>query len=165
MANKDIRKEKEAIVSEIVDKLKASKGTVVVEYRGLTVAEVTDLRNKLRDEKIEMQVYKNTLSSRAAKDAGYADLADHLTGPNAFVFGMEDEVAAARILAEFAKTHEALKLKAGTLEGKVIDQAVLNELAAIPGREGLLTQLAAGLLQPLKEVAIGLNMLEESHLA
>lgn len=164
MANANIRKEKEAIVAEISDKLKNAKGTVIVEYRGLSVAEITELRNKLRDEKIEMQVYKNTLSSLASKDAGYADLDKYLTGPNAFVFGMEDEVAAARVLADFAKTHKALVLKAGTLDGKVIDTAMVQEIASIPGREGLLTQLAAGLLQPLKEVAIGLNMLEESHL-
>ena len=96
--NQDVLKSKQSVVSEIEDKFKNSSSAVVAEYRGLSVAEVTELRRALRAEGVEMKVYKNTLAAKAAENVGYGDLKDSLTGPNALAFG-SDETAAARVMA------------------------------------------------------------------
>ena len=122
---------KQLVVNEISDKLENSKSTVVVEYRGLTVAEVTELRRKLRAEDVEMKVYKNTLVARAAEGLGYSDIKATLEGPNAVVFGHSDAVAPARILADFAKKHKALVLKGAIVEGKVLNDKEVVELSKL----------------------------------
>ena len=108
--NQAVLESKKNVVTEISDKFKNSGSTVVAEYRGLSVAEVTELRRKLREEGVEMKIYKNTLASLAADAADLGDLKSVLTGPNALVFG-QDETAASRVLAQFAKKHKALVLK------------------------------------------------------
>lgn len=150
--NQDVLKSKQGIVAEISDKFKNSSSTVVAEYRGLDVAEVTELRRTLRAEGVEMKVYKNTLAAKAADDAGYGDLKNDLTGPNALVFG-SDETAAARVLAKFAKKHKALVLKGGIVEGKVIDADTVKELSALPNREGMLSMLLSVLNAPVSSFA------------
>ena len=117
--NQAIIDSKKAVVSEIAQKMKESQSTVVVEYRGLSVAEVTELRRNLREEGVEFKVYKNSLAQRAAVEAGADDLTKDLIGPNAIAFG-GDAVAPARVLAKFAKKHEHLVLKSGIVEGKVV---------------------------------------------
>jgi large subunit ribosomal protein L10 len=158
------RQAKEQVVSEVNTKLGAAKATVLFEYRGLTVTELEALRNDLRAEGVELKVYKNRLVKLAAEQAGYNGLADSLTGPNAIAFSNEDEVAAARIISDHAKKNDVIKFKAGVFEGNVVGTDTLTELANLPSRETLLTQIAAGLLQPLTEVARGLGMLDETHL-
>ena len=106
--SKEIMEAKKLVVDEIAQQLRGSQSTIVVEYRGLTVAEVTELRRALRAENVGFKVYKNTLVQRACEQEGMAELNDHLTGPNAIAFGHNDAVAPARILAEFAKKHKAL---------------------------------------------------------
>ena len=160
-----LRKAKEKLVQEITEKIQGSKSVYLFEYLGLTVSEITTLRNNLRAEGNEMKVYKNRFIKIAAKNAGMDGLDDSLLGPNAIVFSNEDEVSGARIIADLAKDKEFLKFKAGIFEGKVIDAEFVTELSQIPSRETLLTQIAAGLLQPLQQVAIGLDMLEESHVS
>ena len=150
--NQDVLKSKQSVVSEIADKFKNSSSTVVAEYRGLSVAEVTELRRSLRAEGVEMKVYKNTLAAKAADEAGYGDLKETLTGPNALVFG-SDETAAARVMAKFAKTHKNLVLKGGIVEGKVIDEKTVSELAALPNREGMLSMLLSVLNAPVSSFA------------
>src|SRR5690554_555490 len=110
---------KKQIVEEIAEKLKESGSTILVDYRGLTVAEVTELRKQLRDNNVEYKVYKNTLSQRAAEAAGLDDLKETLVGPTAIAFSKDDVVAPAKILHNFAKSHEALEIKGGVIEGKV----------------------------------------------
>ena len=112
---------KKVVVEEIAGKFNDSQSAVVVEYRGLSVAEVTELRKSLREEDVEFKVYKNKLVQRATESAGYAEINDKLVGPNAIAFGHSDAVAPARILANFAKDHEALVIKAGIVEGKVLE--------------------------------------------
>ena len=150
--NQTVLSGKQAIVSEIVDKMKNSDSTVVCEYRGLSVAEVTELRRNLRAEDVEMKVYKNTMVERACDDAGYTDLKDVLTGPNALAFS-KDATAAARVLAKFAKKHKALVLKSGIVEGKVVDEATIKELSALPNREGMLSMLLSCLQSPVSSFA------------
>lgn len=160
--NQAVLESKKSVVSEIADKFKNASSTVVAEYRGLSVAEVTELRNLLRKENVEFKVYKNTLASRAAADAGYDDLKNVLTGPNAIAFG-EDETAASRVLAQFAKKHKALILKGGIVEGKVVDAAAVNALAALPNREGMLSMLLSVLQAPVAGFARAVNAVAEAR--
>ena len=150
--NKDVLSQKQAIVSEISEKIKNSDSTVVCEYRGLSVAEVTELRRTLRQENVELKVYKNTMVERACEDSGFGDLKDCLVGPNAFAFS-SDATAPARVLAKFAKKHKALVLKSGIVEGKVVDEATIKELSLLPNREGMLSMLLSCLQSPVSSFA------------
>ncbi|MBD3108644.1 50S ribosomal protein L10 [Bacillus sp. AGMB 02131] len=145
---------KKQIVQEIADKFKASKSTIVVDYRGLNVAEVTELRKQLRDAGIEFKVYKNTLTRLAAESAEVAELNSALTGPNAIAFSTEDVVAPAKILNDFAKKHEALEIKAGVIEGNVASVEEVKALAELPSREGLLSMLLSVLQAPIRNFAL-----------
>ena len=160
--NQAVLNAKQEMVSEISSKIKESQSTVVVEYRGLSVAEVTELRRALRAEGVEMKVYKNTLASIAAENVGFGELKDSLTGPNAIAFG-EDETAAARVMANFAKKHEALVLKAGIVEGKVVDTNTIKELSALPNREGMLSMLLSVLNAPVTSFARAVNAVAEAR--
>jgi large subunit ribosomal protein L10 len=145
---------KKQIVDEITDKLKASVSTVVVDYRGLSVAEVTELRKQLREAGVEFKVYKNSMVRRAAEAAELAGLNAALTGPNAIAFSTEDVVAPAKILNDFAKKHEALELKAGVIEGNVATADEIKALADLPSREGLLSMLLSVLQAPIRNLAL-----------
>ena len=156
MANQNIIAKKSAVVDEIVDKLKNSSSYVLFEYRGLTVAETNELRRKLKESNAEFKIYKNTLTKRAL-DQLNVNLDEHLNGPKAIAFG-NDSVGPIKTLADFAKTHKALEIKAGVIDGSVADQKMLNELATIPSREALLTMLAGGLMGVVRDLAIGLDL-------
>lgn len=145
---------KKQIVQEIADKLKNSKSTVVVDYRGLNVAEVTELRKQLREAGVEFKVYKNTLTRLAAESAEVAELNEALTGPNAIAFSTEDVIAPAKILNDFAKKHEALEIKAGVIEGNVATKEEVQALAELPSREGLLSMLLSVLQAPIRNLAL-----------
>ena len=142
---------KKVVVEEIAGKFNDSQSAVVVEYRGLSVAEVTELRKSLREEDVEFKVYKNKLVQRATESAGYAEINDKLV--NAIAFGHSDAVAPARILANFAKDHEALVIKAGIVEGKVLEVEEINEIAKLPGREGMYSMLLGMLQAPVSKFA------------
>lgn len=150
--NKAVLSNKQAVVTEITDKIKNSDSTIVCEYRGLSVAEVTELRRSLRAEDVEFKVYKNTMFERACDDCGFADLKDALVGPNAFAFS-KDATAPARVLAKFAKKHKALVLKKGIVEGKVVDEATVKELSLLPNRDGMLSMLLSCLQSPVSSFA------------
>ena len=145
---------KKQIVQEIADKLKNSKATVVVDYRGLNVAEVTELRKQLREAGVEFKVYKNTLTRLAAESAEVAELNEALTGPNAIAFSTDDVIAPAKILNDFAKKHEALEIKAGVIEGNVATKEEVQALAELPSREGLLSMLLSVLQAPIRNLAL-----------
>lgn len=150
--NQTVLASKQEIVSEISGKIKDSQSTVAVEYRGLSVAEVTDLRRKLRSEGVEFKVYKNTMATRACDELGFEEFKKSLTGPNALAFS-SDATAPARVLAKFAKDHKALVLKSGIVEGKEVDVNTLNELASLPNREGMLSMLLSCLQSPVRSFA------------
>lgn len=151
--SKEIIEAKKQVVAEIAQQLKSAQSTVVVEYRGLTVAEVTELRRALRAENVGFKVYKNKLVKRAVEQEGMTELNDSLVGPNAIAFGHEDAVAPARILAEFAKKHEALIIKAGYVEGKYLPQEEVMAVAKLPNREGMYSMLLAMMKEPVAKVA------------
>lgn len=145
MPNLDAKK---ALVKEIADKFEKSQGVVIVDYRGLDVAEVTELRNQARANDIEYKVYKNSMMRFAAKEAGVEGLLDVLVGPTAVAFS-EDPVAPAKIIDEFAKTHKDLEIKAGVVDGKVLDVDGVKALAKLPSREVLVAKALGGLNAPI----------------
>jgi large subunit ribosomal protein L10 len=144
---------KKQTVAEIADKLKNSKSTILVDYRGLNVSEVTELRRQLREANVEFKVYKNTLTRRAAEEAGFEGINEVLVGPTAVAFGMEDVVAPAKVLNNFAKDHENLEIKGGIIEGNVASLDQIKELAELPSREGLLSMLLSVLQAPVRNFA------------
>ncbi|MDF4766299.1 50S ribosomal protein L10, partial [Vibrio parahaemolyticus] len=133
---------------------RASKSTIVVDYRGLTVSEATELRKQLREAGVEFKVYKNSLTRRAAESAEMAELNEFLTGPNAIAFSNEDVVAPAKVLNDFAKDHEALEIKAGVIEGKLVTLDEVKAIATLPSREGLLSMLLSVLQAPIRNLAL-----------
>ncbi|MBQ1477759.1 MAG: 50S ribosomal protein L10 [Erysipelotrichaceae bacterium] len=150
--NQAVLSGKKAVVEEITEKLKGSDGVVVAEYRGLTVAEVSELRRNLREENVELKVYKNTMVKRAVDELGFGDLDETLKGPNAYAFS-KDATAPARVLAKFAKKHDKLVLKSGIVEGKVVDLDTLKELANLPNHDGMLSMLLSCLQAPVSSFA------------
>lgn len=141
-----------ATIDEISEKLQNSQSAVVVEYRGLTVEQITNLRRELRSNGVDFKVYKNTMARRAAEKAGFEGLNENLTGPNAIAFS-DDAVAPSRVLAKFAKEHEKLILKSGIVEGKVVGVDTIKELAQLPGREGMISMLLSCFQAPVRSFA------------
>lgn len=159
--NQAIIEAKKAHVVEIAEKMKNAESTVVVEYRGLTVAEMTELRRNLRAEDVEFKVYKNALAQRAAESIGADGLKEVLVGPNAIAFG-KDAVAPARVLAKFAKKHDKLVLKSGIVEGNVVDEATIKKLSALPNKEGMLSMFLGCLQSPVIKFACAVKAVAES---
>ncbi len=144
---------KKQIVSEIADKLRNSKSTILVDYRGLDVAEVTELRKQLREAGVDFKVYKNTMTRRATEEAELTELNETLVGPTAIAFSDEDVVAPAKILNNFAKDHDALEIKGGVIEGNVASLEQIKELADLPNYEGLVSMLLSVLQAPVRNFA------------
>ncbi|MBJ8261545.1 50S ribosomal protein L10 [Staphylococcus pseudintermedius] len=149
-------------VDVIADQLKGSVSTVVVDYRGLTVAEVTELRKQLREANVQYKVYKNTMLRRAAEKAGIEGLDEFLTGPTAVAFTTEDVVAPAKVIAGFAKEHEALEIKSGIVEGSVITADEVKTVGSLPSHEGLVSMLLSVLQAPMRNFAYAVKAVGES---
>ncbi|HEY0829061.1 MAG TPA: 50S ribosomal protein L10 [Bacilli bacterium] len=163
MANVKVREEKQAVITDVSDKLRSSSCTIVADYRGLNVAQVTQLRKTLREAGIEFQVIKNTLARRATAAANMTDLDVHLVGPTAIAFSKTEIVAPAKILTDFAKKNDALKVKAGIVEGKVVDYAQIKALADLPSREGMLSMLLSVLQAPIRNFALAVKAVAEKQ--
>ena len=144
-------------VSSVKEKLANSKSIVVADYRGLKVSEVTDLRNRLRKEGVELRVIKNRLAKIALKESNMDPMDDHLKGMVAIAFGMKDPVSPAKVLSQFAKDNDKLKLIAGQMDNQVLDVNGINELAQLPSREVLLSRMLGSLTSPVQKLAYGLN--------
>ena len=150
-------------VEVVTAKLKEAASVVVVDYRGLTVEEVTNLRKQLRDAGVEMKVIKNSILSRAAKKVGLDGLDEVFTGPTAVAFSNDDVVAPAKIIDEFAKDAKALEIKGGVIEGKVSSVEQITALAKLPNREGLLSMLLSVLQAPVRNVAYAVKAVAEKN--
>ncbi len=161
MARKAIEKKKE-LVAELTDKMKEANSVVVVNYLGLTVDEVTKLRVELMNNGCDFKVLKNNIIRRAAEAAGYGELVENITGPNALAMSHEDSVSAAKTIYEFAKDHKKLELKVGIVDDEYMDNDKIQTIATIPSREQLLTMIAGGILEPIKHVAMAINMHAEN---
>lgn len=163
MGNLSIREQKEQVVAEVGQKFQESICTVVTDYRGLDVAQVTELRKQLREAGIEYAVIKNTLARRAANNVDLSDLEEHLIGPTAIAFSTDDLIAPAKILTEFAKKNKELEVKAGILEGEVVSSDQIKKLADLPSREGLLSMLLSVLQAPVRNFALSIKAVAEKE--
>lgn len=152
---------KKPVVEEISELLNGAATAVVVDYRGLTVAEDTELRKQLREAGVVYKVYKNTMINFAIKDTEFADLAQHLEGPTAIAVCKDDATAAARVLAKFAKTAEALEIKGGVVDGVYYDAAGIGQIASIPSREVLLSKLLGSMQSPVTNFARVIKQIAE----
>ena len=159
MASEKILNEKKIIVSEIIDNIKNSESVILFQYQGLTVAEMSELRNKLNEVGSSVKIYKNTLLKRALDEIN-VNMDEFLAGPNAVLFG-ETLLEPIKIIAEFAKEHEKLNIRVGIISGDVASLETIKEYASIPSREGLLTMLAGGMIQYVKDLSISLNLYAE----
>ena len=152
---------KQPVVDEIKAMLDGAAGAVLVDYRGLTVEQDTQLRKQLREAGVAYKVYKNTLIRRAAEGTDFAALDPHLEGPTALAVSKTDATAPARILADFAKTADKLELKAGVVEGTYYDEKGIQVIATIPSREILLGRLLGSMQSPIANFARVLNQIAE----
>ena len=151
--NQAVLAAKSETVKEISEKAKKSQTIIVCEYRGLTVAQIQEVRRALRKENAEMNVYKNSLVERAVDELGYNELNDILTGPNAIVFS-EDVIAGAKVIAKYAKRHrDILVVKGGIVEGKFVDAKGILEVSKLPGKEGLISMFLSCLQAPIRSFA------------
>ena len=144
-----LRRQKEAIVEETARLLAGSEALFVSDYRGLTVAELGELRGALREHGAAFRVLKNTLTRRAAGEAGREEITGLLSGPTAVTFCGGDPAAAARALVEFGRTHQQVELRGGYMQGAVIDSAMVRTLSALPSREVLIAQVVGTMAAPI----------------
>ena len=152
---------KQPIVQEISEQIKDAQSVVVVDYRGLTVAEDTQLRKQLREAGVAYKVYKNTLVNFAIKGTDFESLSDVLEGPNAFAISTTDATAPARVIAKFAKTAPELEIKAGVVEGTFYDADGMKAIATIPSREELLSKFLGSIQSPITNFARVINQIAE----
>ncbi|MBC2582680.1 50S ribosomal protein L10 [Clostridium sp. DJ247] len=157
------RQLKEAKVTEIREKMEKAQGIIFAKYQGLTVEEDTNLRKTLREAGVEYKVYKNTLTTLAAKELGFDAVESILEGPLSVAFGYEDPTAPARILNDFAKTHKKLELKGGIVQGEIFDAAKVEQLANIPPKDVLIAKLLGSFKAPLSNLAYLLNAIKEKR--
>lgn len=152
---------KKVVVEEIKSKFEKAQSVVVVDYRGLLVGEVNELRKNFREAGIEYKIYKNNLVKLAIKDSAFEALDGDLTGPSAFAFGYDDPVAPAKIINDFAKAHKNLELKCGVVEGKYLTTAEVTAIAEIPSREVLIAKFLGSIKSPVSNFAYLLSNIAE----
>lgn len=152
---------KQPVVEEISGYLKDAQSVVLVDYRGLTVEQDTQLRKAMREAGVVYKVYKNTMMNFAFKGTDYEALAPYLEGPSAVAIAKDDATAPARILGKYAKDIEALEIKGGVVEGIAYDAKGISAIASIPGREELLSKLLGSLQSPITNLARVLNQVAE----
>ncbi|WP_029319948.1 50S ribosomal protein L10 [Butyrivibrio sp. AE3004] len=152
---------KQPVVKEISEKIQNAQALVLVDHRGLTVAEDTELRRKLRAENVSYKVYKNTMMNFAFKGTDYEQLADLLNGPSALAISEEDPAAPARVLYDFAKKAKALEIKGGVIEGKLYDAEALKEIATILPKDQLLSKLLGSMQSPIANFARVIKQIAE----
>lgn len=163
MANAKVIQAKQDAVDVVTSKLRESVTTVVADYRGLNVSQVTELRKQLREAGIEFQVLKNSLVRRATAAADLSELDQVLTGPTAIAFSTNDAVAPAKILSDFAKKNDALEIKGGVVEGRVVGVDQIKALADLPSRDGLLSMLLSVLQAPVRNFALAVKAVADKE--
>ncbi|HYD75395.1 50S ribosomal protein L10 [Ramlibacter sp.] len=152
------RSEKQAVVEEVTGLAAQAQTLVMAEYRGITVADMTRLRSDARKQGVNLSVLKNTLARRAVSGSAFEVVADQMTGPLIYGFSV-DAVAAAKVVADFAKTNDKLVIRAGAYGGKALDVNGVKQLASIPSKEVLLAQLCGLLMSPVSRTAVVLGAL------
>ena len=153
---------KQQEVQVVADKIANAGSTVFVDYLGLSVAEVTELRKKLHAENCEMKVVKNNILRRASSIAGYESVEKHLVGPSAIVTS-KDEVTAAKLVYEFLKGHDKLSVKAGIVDGSVLDEPQMKALSSLPNKDGMISMLLSVLQAPIRGLACAIKAVSEKE--
>ena len=162
MPNANVLKQKQEQVAALAEKMKNSAAGVLVDYRGITVADDTKLRRELREAGVEYAVIKNNILRRAAEEAGLGELTAHMYGTSAFAYSPEDPIAAAKILNKFAESHkDKFDIRAGYMDGKVLDEAGVIAVAKLPGKQELLTMLCMALNGNIRGLAVALDPREK----
>ena len=154
---------KKPIVDQISEELNGAKAAVLVDYRGLTVEQDTELRKQLREAGVVYKVYKNTMINFAVKGTEFEELSKHLEGPTAIAISKEDATAPARILFNFAKNAPKLELKAGVVDGTYYDEKGIQVIATIPSREELLSKLLGSMQSPITNFARVIKQIAEKN--
>ena len=157
MPSKAILEQKQKAVAELAEKMKNAASGVLVNYQGITVEDDTKMRAALRAAGVEYMVVKNTLTGRACDEVGFTDMKQYLSGMTAIAISANDPIAPAKILKEYADKVESFEIKAGFIDGGVIDAATVNDLANIPGREVLIGRLLGSIQSPLYGLAFGIQ--------
>ena len=152
------RSEKEAVINEVTSLAAKAQTLVIAEYRGITGADMTKLRADARSKGVSLSVLKNTLARRAVAGSAFEVVADQMTGPLIYGFS-EDAIAAAKVVADFAKTNDKLVIRAGAFAGKALDVDAVKQLANIPSKEVLLAQVCGLLMSPISRTAVVLGAL------
>lgn len=145
--------DKQSLIDELHGKLETVKSAVLTDYKGMTVAEITELRNELRKSQVEFRVIKNTLAIRAAKGTSAEKLEEYLKGTTGWAMGFGDAVAPAKVLTEIAKKQKKLVIRVGLVEGQLADENALKAIASLPSREVLLSQMAGSFSAPASQMA------------
>jgi len=161
MASNAVIEEKEKKVNELAEEIKAANVVLLVDYRGITVDDVTKLRSDLRDANAKYKVIKNNIIRRALDKNGESSLDELLEGPTALVMGDEDYLAPAKIIYNFTKDHDFYKIKGGIVEGKVMTAEEIITLAKLPSRQELLSKLAGALLANISKLAVALDQVSK----
>ena len=161
MASEIIIKQKEEEVKKLAEKMKDASLVMFTEYRGISVADVTELRKNLRAVNAEYIVIKNNITRRALEKCGFEGLDELLTGPTAVVLGYDEYLEPSKIIYEYAKDNENYKIKGGIIEGKVVSAEEIITLAKLPSRETLIAQLAGALLGNVTKLAVALDQVRE----
>lgn len=161
MPNAKVLEQKKAQVASLVEKIKNSPAGVLVDYKGINVADDTALRKELREAGVEYAVVKNTMLKFAAQELGFDGFIEHLNGTTAIAISTEDVIAPAKILSKFAKDHDNFKVKVGFLDGAVIPDTEVDSLAKLPSRETLIAQTLYSFNYPIMQLAIALNAIAE----
>ena len=164
MPNAKVLAQKQAIVSELADKMRNASAGVCVDYKGITVEADTKLRAELRKAGVEYSVVKNTLTRFAAKEVGFSELEPILNGTTALALGMDDPIAPAKHIVDFAKKNEKIfKIKAGFIEGKVVDVETIKSIGELPSKDVLLATVLGTLNAPIAALARALNAIAEKQ--
>ncbi len=161
MPSAAVLEQKKAIVESLAEQMKGAASVVLVSYQGITVEDDTKLRSELRKANVEYKVIKNTLISRASKIAGLEGLDDVLNGMTAIAICQDDQIAAARVLGKYAKTHDNYVLKAGFIDGKLVGSDELKALAELPSKEILVATVLGTLNAPITALAVALQAIAD----
>ena len=154
---------KKGVVANIKEKFEKAQSAVLVDYRGLNVAEDTELRNQLRKAGVEYAVLKNTMINLAVQDMGIDDIKAHLEGPTAVAFGYEDAVAPAKILSEFVKKNKKMNIKCGVCDGAFLDEAGVQALANTPSREVLIAKIMGSMMSSVSKFVYALEAIRKKQ--
>lgn len=158
-----LKQQKIVQAKEISEKISKSQAVVVATYQGLTVKEIQQLRKLAKEKDVELKVYKNRIVKKSIENTEFSSLSNSLIGPNIYAFSYSDSLSAAKVIFEFGKKHKQIKLISGIVEGKVLNQEEILEVAKLPTYEEALTMLATSLQAPIRQIGIGLKMLVDEN--